>query len=165
MAGLVVLPLFGFAYLKFGAVPVAVTDPAFPYEKAIVHIPLNARIKREMPASSPVAPSPEVLASGAVVYRQQCAMCHGLPGHTAEIANHIYPPAPQLWASHRPGVVGVSDDPVGETYWKVKNGIRLAGMPAYASLLNEQQMWAVSLLLSQAADPLSQAVRGQLTAR
>jgi mono/diheme cytochrome c family protein len=51
-------------------------------------------------------------------------------------------------------VVGVSDDPVGETYWKVRNGIRLSGMPAFNNLLNETQMWQVSVLLANADKPL-----------
>ena len=51
-------------------------------------------------------------------------------------------------------MVGVSDDPVGETYWKVKNGIRLTGMPSFEKALTEDQMWQVSLLLSKADKPL-----------
>jgi mono/diheme cytochrome c family protein len=43
---------------------------------------------------------------------------------------------------------------VGETYWKVKNGLRLTGMPAYGKLLSEKQLWQVSLLLSMADKPL-----------
>jgi mono/diheme cytochrome c family protein len=52
------------------------------------------------------------------------------------------------------GVVGVSDDPVGETYWKIKNGIRLSGMPSYGHALTETQLWQVSLLLSKADQQL-----------
>jgi thiosulfate dehydrogenase len=66
----------------------------------------------------------------------------------------MYPHAPQLWAPHGNGVVGVSDDPVGETWWKVANGIRLTGMPSFSKVLNQTQMWQVSLLLKQADQPL-----------
>jgi mono/diheme cytochrome c family protein len=66
----------------------------------------------------------------------------------------MFPRAPQLWAKHKNGVVGVSDDPVGETYWKIKNGIRLTGMPAYEKVLTEQQLWQVTLLLARADKPL-----------
>jgi mono/diheme cytochrome c family protein len=65
----------------------------------------------------------------------------------------MYPAAPQLWAPHGNGVVGVSDDPPGETYWKVKNGIRLSGMPAFDQILNDTQIWQVSLLLANADKP------------
>jgi mono/diheme cytochrome c family protein len=50
--------------------------------------------------------------------------------------------------------MSVGDDPVGETYWKIKNGIRLTGMPAYGKVLSETQLWQVSLLLSMADKPL-----------
>jgi thiosulfate dehydrogenase len=55
----------------------------------------------------------------------------------------------------------VSDDPVGETYWKVANGIRLTGMPSYRGSLEEKQMWQVSLLLAN-GDKLSPAVAAAL---
>jgi mono/diheme cytochrome c family protein len=52
----------------------------------------------------------------------------------------------------------VSDDPPGETYWKVANGIRLTGMPAFDKLLNPTQIWQVSLLLANADKPLPSRV-------
>jgi mono/diheme cytochrome c family protein len=153
--GLLILPIGVAVYLRFGNVPVAVTDPAFPEERAIVHVPLEARIDKEMPHTAPLEASPANLLTGAGIYREQCAACHGLYGRNSSFAAHMYPSAPQLWAPHgHSGVVGVSDDPPGETYWKVKNGIRLSGMPAYAAVLNETQMWQVSLLLAHANEPM-----------
>lgn len=164
-AGLVTAPLFCLAYLRYGSPPVTVTDTAFPMEQQIVYAPLHARIDREKPARSTIEATPEHLLAGASVYRTQCSFCHGLPQKPSANGSNMYPAAPQLWNSHRPGVVGVSDDSVGETYWKVKNGIRLSGMPAYATMLNEQQLWQVSILLSTAAKPrspeLERALSGQ----
>ena len=154
IVGLLVLPSGALLYLHYGKVPVAVTDPAFPHEQEIVNGPLHARIDKEMPHSSPLEPSASNLLLGAAIYREQCAACHGLYGRESAFAAHMYPDAPQLWAPHGQGVVGVSDDPPGETYWKVRNGIRLSGMPAYAKVLNETQMWQVSLLLANADKPL-----------
>jgi mono/diheme cytochrome c family protein len=77
----------------------------------------------------------------------------------------MYPTAPQLWKAHRKGkVVGVSDDEPGETYWKVANGIRLTGMPAYDHVLTDTQMWQVTLLLKNADQPLPDPVMKILTA-
>jgi hypothetical protein len=56
---------------------------------------------------------------------------------------------------------GVTDDPVGETYWKVKNGIRLTGMPSFDGALSDTAMWQVSLLLLQ-ANQLPDAVRAAI---
>ena len=70
----------------------------------------------------------------------------------------MYPDAPPLWESHHNGdVVGVSDDPPGETYWKAANGIRLTGMAAYKDILSDTQLWQVSLLLANANKPLPPA--------
>jgi hypothetical protein len=55
----------------------------------------------------------------------------------------------------------VSDDPVGETYWKVANGIRLTGMPGFTGSLTTYQMWQVSLLLAN-SDKLPASVQTAL---
>ncbi len=154
-----------FLYFRFGSLPVAVADKPFPFEKQIVHVPLKARIDSEMKAP-PFGISEDVFEGGAHVYMQQCAACHGTPGHDVDYAQHMYPHAPQLWKKHKRGnVVGVSDDPAGETYWKVANGIRLTGMPSYNHILSETEMWQVSLLLKNAdqplPDPVMQILRGQ----
>jgi thiosulfate dehydrogenase len=152
--GLLILPAVVFVYFHVGWPPVAVADQPFPLERKIVHTPLHARIDKEMPKASPIEASATNLESGAHLYRQQCAACHGLYGRPAVFAAHMYPHAPQLWAPHENGVVGVSDDPPGETYWKIANGIRLTGMPAFDKVLNPTQMWQVTMLLANADKPL-----------
>jgi thiosulfate dehydrogenase len=152
--GLLILPVGVWCWLHFGHPPVAVTDPPLPFEKQIVHMPLHRRIAAEMPQQAAMDPTPTNLVLGVEVYRQDCASCHGLYGRTSEIGPHMYPHAPQLWKPHRNGAVGVSDDPAGATYWKVKNGIRLSGMPSFDKILNEAQMWQVTVLLANADKPL-----------
>ena len=154
LLGLLILPAGAWWWLRYGHPPVAVTDPQLPFEVQVVHVPLHARIDREMPAHPAMDASPANLLLGAEVYRAQCSSCHGGYGRPSAFGPHMFPRTPQLWAPHGHGVVGVSDDPVGETFWKVKYGIRLSGMPAYAQVLNEAQMWQVSQLLANADKPL-----------
>ena len=154
LLGLLVLPVAVWGWLRFGHPPVAVSDPSLPFEKQIVHMPMHRRIAAEMPQHAAMDPSPTNLLLGAQVYRQDCASCHGLYGIPSEYGPHMFPHAPQLWKPHHNGVVGVSDDPAGETYWKVKNGIRLSGMPAFDKVLNDAQMWQVTVLLANAGKPL-----------
>ncbi|HEX3435688.1 MAG TPA: cytochrome c [Pseudacidobacterium sp.] len=156
--GLLAIPIAVFSYLRFGHPPVAVADPPFPMERQIVHAPLRARIDREMPKNTPISPSETNLLIGAHIYRQQCAACHGLYGRPSSFAAHMYPEAPHLWEPHGNGVVGVSDDPPGETFWKVKNGIRLSGMPAFDHILNDTEIWQVSILLANADKTLPTSV-------
>jgi thiosulfate dehydrogenase len=147
--GLLILPIAAVIYLRAGHPPVAVADRPFPFEKQIVKGPLQARIDKEMVASAPIEASETNLTAGAKIYREECAGCHGLYGRPSEYASHMYPHAPQLWAPHKNGVIGVNDDPVGETEWKVANGIRLTGMPGYKGTLSEVQLWQVSQFLSK----------------
>jgi thiosulfate dehydrogenase len=154
-----------FLYLRFGALPVSVADKPFPFEKNIVKLPLSGRIESEAKAA-PFGTSEDVFEAGAHVYRTQCANCHGTPGHDVSYAKYMYPSAPQLWKRHGKGnVVGVSDDDAGETYWKISNGIRLTGMPAYGHILSDTQMWQVSLLLKNAdkelPEPVTKILAGQ----
>jgi thiosulfate dehydrogenase len=161
----VVLIVGAWAYLKFGHPPVAAADAAFPFEAQIVHVPLDARIEKEI-QTPPFDISEDAYEAGAHIYKQQCASCHGSPGQDVAFGKWMYPSAPQLWKKHRTGtVVGVSDDPTGETYWKVKNGIRLSGMPAFQHVLTTDEMWDVSLLLKNAdqqlPDPVMAILQGK----
>lgn len=157
--GLILVPLAVLAWSHWGHPPVAVADPPFPMEKQITHVALDARIARELQRDPPIQADQDNLTAGAEVYRDQCAVCHGFHGKPSSFAAHMYPKAPPLWEKHKNSdVVGVSDDPPGETYWKVANGIRLTGMPSFKDTLTETQMWQVSLLLANADKPLPPAV-------
>jgi thiosulfate dehydrogenase len=163
---LILAPLALLAWFHWGNVPVAVSDPPLPMEKQITHVALNARVAREMPANPPIQADEINLTAGAEVYRDQCAACHGFYGKPSSFGSHMYPSAPALWQHHKNSdVVGVSDDPPGETFWKVTNGIRLTGMPAFKETLTEMQAWQVSVLLANANKPLPPAalaiVRGE----
>jgi len=156
--GLLLLPAAVLAWLHFGKPPVAVADPPLPFERQLMQVPLEARIDREKPASPPIQADENNLVAGAQIYRDQCASCHGFYGKPAPFAAHMVPRAPQLWRKHANSeVVGVSDDPPSETYWKAANGIRLSGMPAFTDALSETQIWQVTVLLANADKPLPPA--------
>lgn len=149
--GILILPVCGYLYFRFGYAPVATASSPWPFERTLAHMALNARIDKESPKAAPIAANTDNYVAGVDVYRANCAVCHGLPGQPQEAtAKGMYPRPPQLFKGH-----GVTDDPAGETYWKVDNGIRLTGMPAYTGNLTTQQMWQVSLMLAN-ADKLPQ---------
>src|SRR3984893_15070195 len=154
VAALLLIAVSGLGYLALGLAPVATASAPLPFEKIITGIALNARVKKEAPKSSPIPASDEVYAAGAQIYRNNCAVCHGLPGQDqTAIAKGEFPKPPELFKGK-----GVADDSAGVTYWKVANGIRLTGMPGFNSSLSSEQMWQVSLLLAN-ADKLPATVR------
>ena len=143
---LILIPIFVFSYVKSGAIQVATDAPDMPFERTLAHMGLDAHVDKEAPKTPPFQATKDDFIGGAHLYREHCAVCHGLPDEPKTfIAEGMYPRPPQLLKGK-----GVTDDPAGETYWKVANGIRLTGMPAYKKTLSDKEMWQVSQLLADA---------------
>ena len=151
IVGLLILPAGFMLYALSGRMPAATADPPMPGEKILAGAGLYARIHREAPNRDVSNVAASELVSGADIYQKNCAACHGLPNQAVPaIAQGEFPPPPQLFT-----VDGrVTDDPAGVTYWKVKNGIRLTGMPSFEKSLSDAQMWQVTALVAR-ADKLS----------
>jgi mono/diheme cytochrome c family protein len=150
----VVAALGVYIYFSQGMAPVATSAQAMPFEKKLADMALKARVDKEAPNHPPVAADENNLVAAADTYRQNCATCHGLPNQPETVfAKGMFPKPPQLFRGH-----GVTDDPPGETYWKVANGIRLTGMPSFKPSLSETDMWQVTLLLAN-ADKLPDSVQ------
>jgi mono/diheme cytochrome c family protein len=117
-----------------------------PFEQYFAHKALDARIAKDMPKTVPIQPSEANYLAGADLYKQHCAVCHGLPlTPKTAIATGMYPKPPLLLEGK-----GVTDDEPGESYWKISNGIRLTGMPGFSKSLSETQMWQIALLVANA---------------
>ena len=147
-------------YFTSGRAPVATADPPMPFEKKLARIALHSRVDKDPHTDpAPVPANEATYLAGAEVYKQHCAVCHGLPGEPqTAIAQGMFPKPPELFHG-----TGVTDDPAWETYWKAKNGIRLTGMPGLKGSLNDTQLWQVSVLLAN-ADKISPAVKAVLLA-
>jgi thiosulfate dehydrogenase len=161
LAGLIfaalMAPIFVFLYVKMGFFPVATDSPDLPFERNLAHMALNGKIDREAPKAPPFQASKDDFISAAHLYREHCAVCHGLPNEPKTfIAQGMYPKPPELLKGK-----GVTDDPAGESYWKIANGIRLTGMPGFKKTLSEKEMWQISQLLA-GADKLPSEVMDAL---
>ena len=157
--GVLAVPALAYLYLRLGMFPAETSAPPFPFEKQLASMGLSARIGKAVDDKAPAPPTPEAYMDGAKVYRETCAVCHGLPnGDKTPTAKGMYPPPPQLMHGK-----GVTDDPVGETHWKVAHGIRLTGMPGYEGALSDEQVWHVSQLLAD-VDKVPATVKDYLSA-
>jgi mono/diheme cytochrome c family protein len=146
IVGVVALCAAVYCYFAFGFAPVATASAPMPLEVKLAHMALEAKISRNAPAKTPFQATPADLENAAHQSRQHCAVCHGLPdGVESATQKGMFPKPPLLLHGK-----GVTDDPPGESYWKVKNGIRLTGMPAYGGALSERDLWSVSQLLAGA---------------
>jgi mono/diheme cytochrome c family protein len=129
-----------------------------PFERRLARMGLHAYLNK-VPHREPQVPADERnLLAGAKVYKEHCAVCHGLPeaARTA-IAEGMFPKPPQLFKG-----TGVTDDDAWESYWKVAGGIRMTGMPGFRDHLSETQMWQVAVLVKN-ADKITAAVKAALT--
>jgi len=155
--GVVLVLAAVYFYFSTGMAPVATAAPPMPFEKTFARMALHARLDKEMPKTVPITADEAALTAGAQVYKDHCAVCHGLPGQVqTAIASGMFPKPPKLMEG-----TGVTDDPPGETYWKVAGGIRMTGMPGFDKALSTTQMWQVSLLCAN-ADKLPAGVKQSL---
>jgi thiosulfate dehydrogenase len=157
--GLALVPLGAYLYFTGGGAPVATTDSDMPFERFFAKKALSARIAKDMPKNVPIQANEANYLAGAELYKQHCAVCHGLPlTPKTAIAAGMYPVPPLLLQGK-----GVTDDPAGESYWKIFNGLRLTGMPGFSKSLSETQMWQLALLLAN-ADKLPASAKTALVA-
>ncbi len=157
LAGFLILAAGAYLFIIVGGMPVAVRGNSLPLERWIARTSIHAAIGKDADKASPISATEPNLTHGAKEYTEHCAGCHGIPNHPSSIGKAMYPHAPQLFDPNK----GVTDDPAGETYWKVKNGIRLTGMPAFTDILDETEIWQISLLLKN-ADHLPEAAIHEL---
>jgi thiosulfate dehydrogenase len=117
---------------------------------------LKATLRRDAPLDkNPVELTEQNLVTGVRLFAQNCAVCHGSAQGTASpspIAKGLYPKSPQLATD------GVEDDAEGVSFWKIKHGIRLTGMPSFGHSLSDQQIWTLALFLKH-MDKLPPAVQ------
>ncbi|HEY2179805.1 MAG TPA: cytochrome c [Caulobacteraceae bacterium] len=131
--------------LKSGAVAANADATPGGFELWAAGTSLHATLAREAPkGANPVAPTEANLTDGVKLYADHCVFCHGTSAGEASatpLAKGLYPRPPQLATD------GVEDDPEGVTFWKIKHGIRLTGMPSWSSGLSDQQIWTLAAFL------------------
>jgi mono/diheme cytochrome c family protein len=74
--------------------------------------------------------------TGLVHYNEMCTPCHGAPGvKISEIGQGLNPDPPEL--------SDVGHDAPEETFWVVKNGIKMTGMPSFGVTHTDDEIWAI----------------------
>jgi thiosulfate dehydrogenase len=135
----------GWLLVHSGAIPANADARPGGVEVWAANTSLGATLAREAPkTANPVALTDANLVEGAKLYSQHCAICHGTAAGDASaspVAKGEYPKPPQFATD------GVEDDAEGLSYWKIKHGIRLTGMPSWNGSLSDQQMWTLALFL------------------
>jgi thiosulfate dehydrogenase len=146
----------GFILVESGLIPANADAKPGWLETWMAGTSLDATLSRLAPKEqNPVELTDQNLLEGVHLFAQNCAVCHGsAKGDKAAspIAKGLYQKPPQLATD------GVEDDPEGESFWKIKHGIRLTGMPSFGYTLKDQQIWTLALFLKH-MDKLPPAVK------
>lgn len=103
--------------------------------RAARHLLIPGAVRR---APNPVAPTPEVLASGRAHFADHCAGCHGNDGEgDTSHGRRMFPRAPDMTAE----ATQLLTD--GELFWIIENGVRLTGMPGFGDEdpSNDRESW------------------------
>jgi thiosulfate dehydrogenase len=146
LVGILLLAGGVYYYFVSGMAPVAAGDPPMPMERKIANRSLDAHIEKANVPAPPIQASEDNYVAAAKTYKDNCAVCHGLPEQTPPaISDNMYPHATLMFKGK-----GVTDDPPQVSYWKIVNGIRLTGMPSFKGVLNDTQIWQLALLVANA---------------
>jgi mono/diheme cytochrome c family protein len=142
---LVVLALVGIAFIYSGIYDVAASTPDNGLIEAILQKTSSRSIHRRAEGIKPPPglDDPQRIQTGLVHYHEMCATCHGAPGvKLSEIGQGLNPYPPELAARQHA-------DEAGETFWIVKNGIKMTGMPAFGVTHSDEEIWAIIAFLQR----------------
>jgi mono/diheme cytochrome c family protein len=141
---LVVLALAGVAFIYSGQYDVAASTPDNGLLKNILETTRDRSIARRADGiTPPKLDDPQMIRTGLAHYHEMCATCHGAPGvKISEIGMGLNPDPPELAARRGGG------DP-GETFWIVKNGLKMTGMPAFGVTHTDPEIWAIVAFLQK----------------
>src|SRR6266567_4394293 len=156
---LAILLLAAFAIMELGLMPVCADGPHSNLEARIMPAVLHASISRHAPReTNPVLLNEDNLKAAVDTYKAMCARCHSTPEGKASIyGQSFYPPAPQL----PKGMAQYTDS---QLFWVIKHGIRNTGMPAWGSMLSDDEVWQLVSLLRNSQD-LPPSVESEWRAR
>lgn len=142
---LIVICASVYLLLKSGMIPANADAKPGGFELWAAGTSLDATLRSKAPKqANPVPLTDASLIDGITLYGQHCAICHGTAAgdsSASPVAKGLYPAPPQLATD------GVEDDPEGVSYWKIKHGIRLTGMPSWEASLTDRQIWTLALFL------------------
>lgn len=145
--GLVSVSLVGgIAFVLSGSYNVSATDKHWDITTKLLEL---VRDKSVHSASEnivvPDLSSIEMISNGAKNYDAMCVQCHLAPGAPGtELNQALYP---------RPPIFHQNDDKhkhsPAETFWVIKNGFKMTGMPAWGEFHTDQQLWEMTAFLQK----------------
>jgi len=143
LAALFLAGAFAFAFAYAVPYNVAADVPHWGVTaRALAAIRDHSIATRARDVAVPDLADPALIALGAEHYAAMCAGCHLAPGMlNNEMRQGLNPTPPEL--SRR------RDRHPAETFWIIKHGIRMTGMPAWGVTHDDESIWGLVAFLQQ----------------
>jgi mono/diheme cytochrome c family protein len=143
IAAIVALFVIGLIVLKTGRVDFSADNPPSDAEKHFAMSAVDASTDRHAPeVKNPLPANEASLVSGAELYMNHCAGCHGLPSNRDSLFAHSFNPPVPVFFKNAP------DMAENQNFYIIQHGIRWTGMPAWNKTLNDTQIWQLVTFLS-----------------
>ena len=144
---ILIIVVGGYLFVRGGGISLATTAKPLPMEGKVADMALQASMGNAAAQKNPLPFNDDNMVAGVRVWKENCAMCHGaLEQPRTAISKGMFPPPPQMLEK----ADMMTEDPEGETFWKVTHGIRLSGMPGFGSTLSDTERWQVTMLVKHA---------------
>ena len=137
----------GSLFVGLGIYDVAANSPHTQPVYSLLELAMNRSVRqRAARIQAPPLESPQLVARGALCFRDKCVQCHGGPGTApGDIGRSMQPlPGPLVDARGRWSA--------SEMYWITRHGITMSGMPAWQHRLRDEDLWAVVAFMQRLPD-------------
>lgn len=143
-ATLAALVVVGLVFIYSGLYSVAATEDHTSIGRWVLNTTQHRSVSvraRDLP--DPPAFDSAMVADGFAHFRAMCIVCHGAPGvDRGELGQGITPTPPSLSEA-------AAEFDTRELFWMVKNGIKLAGMPAFGPTHSDDEIWGLVAFLEE----------------
>lgn len=140
----VVVVVAGIMFVWFGVFNVAASDKHWAITNTFLELVRNRSISvRAETLNVPNLADTERVERGAANYEAMCVQCHLAPGFdSSELYEGLNPKPPVLYKN-----ASFASKP-HETFWVIKNGIKMTSMPEWGIYNSDEQIWDMIALVS-----------------
>ncbi len=144
----------GFGFIYSGIYSVAADNPHWAVTQWLVDVTRERSIAvRSDGVAAPAMDDAKLIAMGAEHYAEMCTGCHLAPGvEESELRRGLYPLPPNLIEHGR-------DHSPQETFWIIKHGFKMTGMPAWGTTHDDRSIWAMVAFLRKLPELSPEAYR------
>jgi len=137
--------LTGALFIWFGVFNVSATEKHWTITNTLLQWVRTRSIEvRSRNIDVPSLDDLEMISRGAKNYDAMCVQCHLAPGiEPTEISSGLYPQPPVFHNSEHP------PHDTAATYWTIKHGLKMTGMPAWGAFHTEQQLWQLVAFIDE----------------